>query len=138
MPLYRALRQIEVERGNILIPKGVASFVAHPRLSITLPFTLGERVEHAIREHQWDSKYPTRGISCTTSWEVALRYARSKVIVRIDEAACDSNLIKRYIVKEHLPENMIAHPQDDEVILVADCEGPLPAEIVAEVFYTDS
>ena len=137
MLLFRALRDIEVESGNVLIPKNVAPFLAHPRLPITLPFILGEREEHAVREHQWDSKYPTRGISCTTKWDVALSYARSKVVVSIDEEACEAHGIRRYIVKEHLPLSMIEHPDDEEVILVSESEGALPTEVVAEIFPID-
>ncbi len=138
MALYRALRDIEVERGNILIPKSTEPFVAHPMLPITLPFTLGKREEHAVRQHQLNGKYPTRGVSCTTKREVALEYAREKVIVRISEEACDSHGIQRYRVKDHLPLAMIEHPEDEEVILVADLDGPLPADLIVEVIQVDS
>ena len=134
MSLFRALREAEIEAGNILIPKSQAPFLAHPRLPLVLPFTLGEREEHAVREHQWDSKYPTRGISCTTEWSAALRYAsRCKVIVTISEELCEAHGIRRYRVRDHVPLQLIEHPEDEEVILVSSVDGPLPAAIVTTV-----
>lgn len=134
MPLFRALREAEIEAGNVLIPKSQAPFLAHPRLPLVLPFTLGEREEHAVREHQWDSKYPTRGISCTTAWSVAERYAQKlKVVVTISEDLCDALSIRRYRVRDHVPLQLIEHPEDEEVILVSSIDGPLPLEIVTAV-----
>lgn len=133
MVLYRALRPDEIAAGNILIPKSADSFLAHPRLPITLPFKLGERAEHAVREHQWNSKYMTRGVSCTREWAVALRYAGSSIIVTIDESGCERLGIKRYRVKDVLPLQDIEHPEDEEVILVSDFDGPLPKEIISAV-----
>jgi hypothetical protein len=52
--LYRALRPAEIAAGNVLIPKAQKPFLADARLPQALPFNLGERTEHALREHQWD------------------------------------------------------------------------------------
>jgi hypothetical protein len=135
MPLYRALRDAEIKAGNILIPKSQAPFRAHPKLPLVIPFTLGEREEHAVRDHQWDGKYPTRGVSCTTEWKVALRYAATKkVVVSIDEAECNRFGIRRFHVRDHVPLELIVHPEDEEVILVSDRDGALPKEIVTAVF----
>ena len=139
MPLYRALRDVEIAAGNILIPKSQAPFRAHPRLPLVLPFTLGEREEHAVREHQWDSQYPTRGVSCTTDWKVAMRYAAtSKSIVVIDEVECERLGIRRYRVRDYVPPQLIAHPEDEEVILVFDHDGALPKEIVIAAYRISS
>ena len=135
MPLYRALRDVEVSAGNMLIPKSQEPFRAHPRLPLVLPFTLGEREEHAVREHQWDSQYPTRGVSCTTDWKVAVRYAAaSKTVVAIDEAECERLGIRRYRVRDCVPLQLIVHPDDEEVILVSDCDGALPKAIVIAAY----
>ena len=134
MPLFRALREAEIEAGNILLPKSQAPFLAQPRLPLVLPFTLGEREEHAVREHQWNSKYPTRGISCTTVWSVAQHYAQKrKVIVTISEELCEAHGIRRYRVRDYVPLQLIEHPEDEEVILVSSVDGPLPADIVTGV-----
>ena len=61
MALFRALRGEEISAGHVLIPKSQAPFRAHPRLPNVLPFNLGERGEHAVKDHQWDGKFPTRG-----------------------------------------------------------------------------
>jgi hypothetical protein len=135
MPLYRALRDAEIEAGNILIPKGQAPFRANPKLPLVLPFTLGEREEHAVRDHQWDGQFPTRGVSCTTEWNVALRYAATaKIIVSLDEAGCNRFGIRRFRVRDYVPVELIVHPEDEELILVWDRDGALPKEIVTAVF----
>lgn len=135
MPLYRALRDAEIEAGKVLIPKSQAPFRAYPKLPLVLPFTLGEREEHAVRDQQWDGKYPTRGVSCTTEWNVALRYAaKTKIIVSIDEAKCNRLGIRRFRVRDHVPLQLIVHPEDEEVILVFDRDGAFPREIVNAVF----
>ena len=134
MPLFRALNDIEVEAGNVLIPKSHEPFLAIPKLPIVLPFILGNREEHAVRDHQWNGKYPTRGVSCTTEWNIALYYAaKTKVIVRINEDACDHFGIRRFRVRDHVPLELIVRPQDEEVILVYDKDGEFPKEIVASV-----
>src|SRR5262249_3397759 len=134
MPLYRALRDVEIEAGFVLIPKSQAPFRALPRLPLVLPFRLGETDDHAVREQQWDGKFLTRGVSCTTEWSVALRYgAKTKIIVRIDESKCDLFGIRRYRVRDHVPSELIIHPDDEEVILVWDKDGAFPKEIVSEV-----
>lgn len=136
VPLFRALRAAEIEAGNVLIPRSDRPFLANPRLPIVLPFVLGEREEHALREHQWDGKYPTRGISCTTAWSVAQRYAQKlKVIVTISEEACEVHDIRLYRVQDHVPLQLIEHPEDQEVILVCGRDGPFPTDIVTKVTY---
>jgi hypothetical protein len=135
MPLYRALRDAEIDAGNILIPKSQAPFRAYPKLPLVLPFPLGEREEHAVRDHQWDGQFPTRGASCTTEWNVALRYAATtKVIVSLDEAECNRFGIRRFRVRDHVPLELIVHPEDEEVILVSERDGAFPKEIVTAVF----
>ena len=133
MILYRALRDVEVKAGNILIPKSQEPFLAHPKLPLVLPFSLGKREEHAVRDHQWNGHYLTRGVSCTLSREVAIRYAAAtKVIVEIDEANCIYFGIQCYRVRDYVPLQLIVHPEDEEVILVSN--GAYPKEIIAAVF----
>ena len=141
MPLYRALRDEEIKAGCILLPKSQEAFRALPRLPLVLPFTLGEREEHAVRDHQdaeWKKKDPTRdtrGASCTTEWSVAERYAAEhKIIVRIDESKCRSLGVRRIVVRDIVPSKLIIHPEDEEVVLVSDKEdGAFPKEIIIEV-----
>jgi hypothetical protein len=136
MALYRALRDSEIKAGCILIPKSQAPFRSLPRFPLVFPVTLGETEEHAVRDHQWNGKFPTRGVSCTTEWSVAVRYAaKNKVVVSIDESKCDSFGIRRFRVRGHVHSKLIIHPEDEEVILVSDNEdGTFPKEIVSEVF----
>jgi hypothetical protein len=135
MPLYRALRAGEIEAGCILIPKSQAAFRSGWRPPFVFPITFAETEEHAVRDHQWNGKFPTRGASCTTEWSVAVRYAaKNKIVVSIDESKCESLGVRRFRVRDHVNSKLILHPEDDEVILVSDKkDGALPKEIVSEV-----
>ena len=117
------------------MPKSQAPFLAYQRYPITYPVTLGARVEHAVREHQWEGRFLTRGVSCTKDWKIALKYAKEhQVVVRIDEAVCDRLGIERFCVKDCLPLKLIKHPEDEEVILVFRNDGAFPRELVTAVF----
>lgn len=134
MPLYRALRSLEIDSGCVLIPKAQSAFRALPRLPLVLPFTLGATLEHAVRDHQLHAKFETRGVSCTSCWEIAFGYAHTnRVIVRIDESSCERYGIHRYVVKDHLSPQLIEKPQDEETVLVWDTDGCFPADVVAEI-----
>lgn len=135
--LYRALRQDEIVAGFLLIPKSTAPFVAPPRLPNILPVNLAPGVEHALREHQWDGKFPTRGVSTTPHLNRAVHYAQnSGVIVRLDVGRLLDSGIQLYRVSDHVPAALIVVPEDDEVVLVSEDDGPLPAECVVEVLRT--
>jgi len=92
--------------------------------------------EYAIRQHQWQqSGFPTSGISTTPHFERAKFYAQDGVIVKIDRQLFGKYSIKEYVVKEYLekfPED-IAAPEDDEIILVKEDDGPFPKEVIKEV-----
>jgi hypothetical protein len=137
--LYRALRQEEIEAGNILIPKSQEPFEANPRLGIDtrLPFIIGPTKEHAIRQHQWNQKgYPTRGISTTPHIERAKFYAKSnRVIAKLDCKLFEKYKISEFVVKDWIgifPSD-IAVPEDDEVILVMEDNDSFPKEITCDL-----
>jgi hypothetical protein len=48
---------------------------------------------------------------------------------------CAVHEICRYRVPDHVPLQLIEHPEDEEVILVCSSDGPLPADIVTNVTY---
>jgi hypothetical protein len=133
--LYRALRADEIEAGCVLVPKGQGPFAAHPRGGVdTRPGTSEERV---LRRHRWRQRgCPSRGVSTTPHLYRAQFYARpGGVIVELDRRTFDRNWVREYVLKEvlaHSSEAMTA-PEDDEVILVCELEGPLPREIVRRV-----
>ena len=141
--LYRALRTEEIAAGNLLIPKGQGPFSENPRLGIDtrLPFVLGPTDEHAVRQHQWQQNgFPTKGISTTPHFERACMYAKSKRII----AVIDRQLFTEYGIREYhvnavlgaFPED-IAFPEDDEVIIVCENDGPLPREIIIDIINLD-
>ena len=137
--LYRALRQEEINAGNILIPKGQGPFVAEPRLGIDtrLSFVLGPTEKYAVRQHQYrQNGFPTSGVSTTPHFERAKFYAQTnRVIVKIDRTLLGQYGVREFVVHEWLsahPQD-IAVPEDDEVILVSGVEGPFPTQIIVEV-----
>jgi len=129
--LYRALRQEEIE-AHALIPRSLEPFVRHPQLPIGLPFTLGEREEHAVRAHQIDSsRYRTRGVSTTPHYHRALYYAsRRRVIARIDRRRTADHGVRVIRVSDHVRPAEVTVPEDDEIILVSEGDGRLPPECI--------
>ncbi len=138
--LYRALRKIEIENSNILIPKIFSDnkFIAAPVFGIdtTFPIDLGSSA-NAVRQHQWNQNgLPTKGISTTPIFERALFYAQTnKIIVKIDTSKFEKFGINVYDVNEILgfrPSD-IAVPEDNEIILVYEKKGSFPKEIIIDV-----
>ena len=138
--LYRALRPIEIERGNQLIPKvsGPDEFASEPMFGIdtTFPITFGG-VDNKVRQHQWMQKgLDTSGLSFTPFLERAKFYAkRNKIIVKIDTSNFQELGIKPFDVNEilkHKP-NDIAVPEDNEMILTYEKGGEFPKEIIHEI-----
>jgi hypothetical protein len=134
MFLYRALRPEEITRG-VLIPKSREPFVAHPMLPLVLPFTLGERPEHAVRVHQWDGRYPTSGVSTTPHFKRAESHAQHhRTIARIAVERLAASGIQMFRVSEHVDSSLIFAPEDDEVILICPDAECFPKEIIAGIF----
>lgn len=137
--LYRALREEEIDRGNILIPKAIGAFLSRPLLGVDI--ILGDTFlkpneTSAVRQHQLDSdKYSTSGISTTPHLERAKTYAQKKrVIVKIARNLFGRYDIQEFVVKDHfkISPQYIKCPEDDEVILVTK-NGEFPKEIIIEV-----
>ena len=140
--LYRALRVEEIEAGYVLIPKGQGPFLALPRLGIDtrLPFVLGATEEHAVKQHQMGEIFQTSGISTTPHLERAKYYAKThRVIVKISRQRLAQLGIREYVVEEVLQPFSadILVPEDDEVILAHDTDGPFPKELIDEVINLD-
>ena len=142
--LYRGLRHEEIDAGCILIPKAHRAFLAQARLPINLPFVLGERVEHAVREHQWVEKdktsgerkplHKTSGVSTTPHFQRAVQnYGRDGVIVKIDTSLFETHGVLAHAVADFVDERFICAPEDEEIILVCDKGYEFPKEIIVEV-----
>jgi hypothetical protein len=132
--LFRGLRLDEVAAGNVPLSKSLGPFLAHPRLPIRLPFVLGERVEHAVREHQWGGKYITSGISTSPLFERASIYgAQTGVVVEIDTTKFTELGVEAYKVADHVNPEFIVCPEDQEVILCYREGEPLPREIIHKI-----
>jgi hypothetical protein len=131
--IYRGLRREEVDAGCTLIPKAQRAFLAQAKLPNVLPFILGERVEHAVREHQWEGKYETSGISTTPHFHRAVYYARHKIVVKIDTSSFVKHGILTYSVAENVNETLICVPEDEEIVLVCQKGYMFPKEIISEI-----
>ena len=108
-----------------------------PGLHLDMGLTLDNSVENAIVTHQLDSDdYRDAGISTTPHFERARHYAtrggtREGVVYRIDRRRLDSHGVREYLVADYVSYPQC--PEDDEVILVHDEQGPLPSRIVTDV-----
>lgn len=136
--LYRALGKIEIEGGYVMIPKSVLEFKSDPVFGIdtTFPFSFYSE-DNAVRQHQWEQNgLPTRGISSTPIFDRALFYAQTnKIIIKIDTSLFDKLGIRTFDVNEILGfrKSDIAVPDDNEIILVYEKDGPFPSEIINEI-----
>lgn len=133
--LYRALNEKEIEGGNVLIPKSQEPFLAELRFPFMFSAPLGPTEEHAVRDHQSNGQYPTRGISTTFDKKIAFEKYGSinKVIAVICRSKLKEYEIKEFIVKDTISADYIMHPEDEEVVLVQDKDGNLPQEIIIEI-----
>ncbi len=91
--------------------------------------------KHAVIEQLTSDKTPTRGVSTTTTKQIAFeKYAINHgMVVLIDRTKLKHFRIKEYIVKEILHPSQILNPEDDEVILVYEKDGAFPKGIIIEV-----
>ena len=100
--------------------------------------TYGASETNAVIKHQRNSsKNPTSGISTTPVLENARRYATHNgkypngFVYRIDTSLLTEHGVTAHEVSAHATRPAI--PGDQEIILVAQDYGALPAEIVVEV-----
>jgi hypothetical protein len=136
--LYRALRPEEISRG-VLIPKSCGPFIAESRLPQVLPFTLGERPEHAVRAHQWEGRYPTSGVSTTPHLKRAKRYAQHhRRIAKIAVARLAEFHVQTFCVADYVHASLICVPEDDEIILVCPDVESFPVAIITDIFELSS
>lgn len=98
----------------------------------------GDCEENAVIEHQQhQAGYPTSGISTSPHQQRAIFYAtrggelRDGVVYVIDAALLEQRRVRFFVVNDMVP--MPSVPEDDEVILVTEDLGPLPADCVVEV-----
>jgi hypothetical protein len=105
--------------------------------------TWGESEANAVVQHQRDSaKYPSSGVSTTPSLDIAKRYATHDAkyvlgyVYKIDVDVLETYGVTAYPVGVFATSPAI--PGDEEIILVAREFGPLPKEIVVEIFPVNS
>jgi hypothetical protein len=132
--LYRALHPDEISRC-VLIPKSCGPFVAEPRLPLVLPFSIGERTEHAVREHHSVGQYPTSGVSTTPHLKRAEHYAQQhRTIAKIAVGRLVQFHVLTFCVCDYVDASLICVPEDDEVVLVCPDTECFSKEIIADIF----
>lgn len=141
--LYRGANS-DLHRHNegVLIPKDVSAHferVVHygGETYYGDGSTYGASEANAVIMHQRDSvKYPTSGVSTTTSFEHAKNYAlnngayQTGVVYKIQVDLLEQYGVSSFRVQDYAVQPSV--PEDEEVILVVSDFGPLPAEIVIE------
>lgn len=136
--LYRALRQVEIESGFVLIPKSTDIFASDPMFGIdnTNPMHFGSSL-NSVRQHQYKQNgLPTRGVSTTPIFERAKFYGkRLKHVAKINTSRFDEFDIEIFNVNIVLKNysHDIAFPEDQEIILVQKSDGAFPPQIIEEI-----
>ena len=133
--LYRALREEEIDAGNILIPKSKGPFRSDRKFGIDMIFPFEfDNVKNAVRQHQWKRRgLSTSGISTTPHLERAKDYNTYNLIVKIDRHRLTEFGIKEYDADKYLRPEEITCPEDDEIILVKEDGGSFPKEIIVNI-----
>lgn len=140
--LYRGVsEELDLRLEGKLIPKIQGPFVYEWTCDTTeftwdnTTVTIGPSEANAVHWHQASQRgYPTSGISTTPYKEKAHLYAKgptgnkSGYIYTIDRNKLVENGIREFIVSEYVTHPAI--PEDEEVILVADGEWEIPAEVI--------
>jgi len=122
------------------MPKITSPFVYTPHfdegfhLDDGATFDGGE--ENAVIRHQLDQAgFPTSGVSTTPHLHRAQFYATSRqvdgIVYRIDRTLLAAHGVLEYVVAQYV--RLPSVPEDDEVILVAHDNGPIPLEVVADI-----
>ena len=139
--LYRGVSaSLHEKLCGILKPKESATFAREPSWDQASwdDSTWGESEHNGVVEHQLEQAgFPTSGISTTPNLQRAIFYATNGgalpdgYVYVIDRDRLAENHISTYVVNDLLVAPSV--PEDDEVILVANDFGALPASVIVEV-----
>ena len=128
--MYRGLRKEEIDAGCILIPRNQKSFSSLVRFPVKFPVNFDpNHPGNAIRDHI-DGNYLS-GVSTSMNFEVAKRYAKDKIVVKIFIERLDQCNIKAWVAADWC--KYVNNPEDQEVILVNAELKHFPKEIIEEV-----
>ena len=139
--LYRGVNLNIHSANKGLDPKGTSlSRVIHfdEGFHLNSGITLDSSKENAVIAHQKNSStYPSSGVSTTPHFDRATYYATNNYAINGVVYKIARDRLASFNVVEHIVSDYTSTPEvskDDEVILVHKYEGPLPVEIIAEVF----
>ena len=139
--LYRGVSKSFHEKLNgQLLPKTTSPFTYTFHFDEGFHFdsgaTFGASKENAVIRHQLEqSGFPTCGVSTTPHFDRARFYATSRngvgLVYQIDRTLLQEHGVREYVVAEYVRCPSV--PEDNEVILVASDNGPIPHDIVIKI-----
>lgn len=139
--LYRGVSKSLHEKLNgQLLPKATSPFIYTFHLDegfhLDSGATLDASQANTVIRHQLErAGFPTCGVSTTPHFDRARFYATSRngdgFVYQIDRTLLREHGILEYVVAEYVRCPSV--PDDDEVILVASDNGPIPHSVVAEI-----
>jgi len=139
--LYRGVSKSLHEKLNgQLLPKTTSPFTYTFHLDEGLHLDNGANLDaseaNAVIRHQLkQAGFPTCGVSTTPNFDRARFYATSRsgdgFVYQIDRTLLQAHDVLEYVVAEYVRCPSV--PEDNEVILVASDNGPIPHDIVIKI-----
>ncbi len=131
--LYRGLHDDEI-KAMALIPKKSGLFLQDLMTPFETPARTGTSRENAGRHHErYNNQSP--GVSTTTSYKAAIRYATNKGSKDGVVAVINRDKLAEFNIYEEDPADTRAafKPDDNEIILFDDIGGQMPTEIIVRL-----
>ena len=139
--LYRGIsKSLHEKLKGQLLPKTTSPFIYTFHLNEGFHFDSGAKLDaseaNAVIRHQLkQAGFPTCGISTTPHFDRARFYATFRSIngfvYEIDRTLLKAHDVREYVVAQYVHYPSV--PEDDEVILVASDNGPVPQDIVTKI-----
>lgn len=139
--LYRGVsKSLHKKLDGQLVPKTTSPFRYTFHLDegfhLDSGVTLDASEANAVIRHQLEQAgFPTSGVSTTPHFDRAHFYATSRdgdgLVYQIDRTLLQRHAVREYVVAQYTPYPSV--PEDDEVILVASDNGPVPHDIVVRI-----
>ena len=128
--LYRGLHNDEI-KTRALIPKKPGLFLHELETPFETPASTGVSRENAVSHHERYSGQ-TSGVSTTTSYKAAIRYATNTGNKNGTIAVINRDKLVMFNIKEK--DTSIGRtafkPEDNEITLYDDIGDPMPKEII--------
>lgn len=136
--LYRGLNDDEI-KAQALIPKNRGQFLRELTTPFETPARTGVSRENAGRHHERHSDQ-SPGVSTTTSYKAAIRYATNRGSKDGIVAVINRNKLGEFGIREEDTSNgrTAFKPEDNEIILFDDIGNKMPVEIIVRLDSVES